>query len=131
MNRFDLDGRVALVTGGARGIGEECVRALHDAGARVVVADILDDELIRLRRDLTADLTTARARVDDVAEETQVYLEVALAPDITYTDVNTYVTWVFDAAAGHPDEQAHAAALAAAALRGWNHRQALAARAAR
>ncbi|WP_343234223.1 glucose 1-dehydrogenase [Microbacterium salsuginis] len=36
---FDLDGRVALVTGGARGIGEGAVRALHAAGGRVVVAD--------------------------------------------------------------------------------------------
>ncbi|MGF6822756.1 3alpha(or 20beta)-hydroxysteroid dehydrogenase [Microbacterium sp. ZKA21] len=37
----DLDGRVALVTGGARGIGEAYVRALHAAGGRVVIADIL------------------------------------------------------------------------------------------
>ncbi|GAA1983568.1 glucose 1-dehydrogenase [Microbacterium pumilum] len=41
---IDLDGRVAIVTGGARGIGEAYVRALHTAGGRVVVADILDDE---------------------------------------------------------------------------------------
>jgi len=40
----DLNGRVALVTGGARGIGAAYVRALHAAGARVVVADILEDE---------------------------------------------------------------------------------------
>lgn len=40
----DLGGRVALVTGGARGIGEAYARALHTAGARVVVADILDPE---------------------------------------------------------------------------------------
>jgi 3alpha(or 20beta)-hydroxysteroid dehydrogenase len=37
-----LDGRVALVTGGARGIGEAAVRALHAAGARVVIADVAD-----------------------------------------------------------------------------------------
>jgi 3alpha(or 20beta)-hydroxysteroid dehydrogenase len=40
---FRLDGRVALVTGGARGLGAAYVRALHAAGAAVVVADLLDE----------------------------------------------------------------------------------------
>ena len=38
----DLSGRVALVTGGASGIGAETCRALCGAGARVVVGDIQD-----------------------------------------------------------------------------------------
>ncbi|MBD7957507.1 SDR family oxidoreductase [Microbacterium sp. Sa4CUA7] len=41
---FDLAGRTALVTGGSRGLGAAYVRALHTAGASVVVADLLDDE---------------------------------------------------------------------------------------
>jgi NAD(P)-dependent dehydrogenase (short-subunit alcohol dehydrogenase family) len=36
----DLDGRVAVVTGGAAGIGRGIVEALLDEGARVVIADI-------------------------------------------------------------------------------------------
>ena len=39
-----LDGRVALVSGGARGLGAAYVRALHERGASVVVGDLLDDE---------------------------------------------------------------------------------------
>lgn len=35
----DLDGRAALVTGGASGIGEACARRLAAAGARVTVLD--------------------------------------------------------------------------------------------
>jgi NAD(P)-dependent dehydrogenase (short-subunit alcohol dehydrogenase family) len=35
----DLKGKVALVTGGAAGIGEACARALAGAGAAVVIAD--------------------------------------------------------------------------------------------
>ena len=35
-----LDGRIAVVTGGASGIGEACARELAACGARVVVADI-------------------------------------------------------------------------------------------
>ncbi len=36
----DLDGKVAVVTGGAAGIGRGIVEALLDEGARVVIADI-------------------------------------------------------------------------------------------
>ncbi len=37
-----LDGRVALVTGGARGIGEQTARGLAHLGAAVIIADRLD-----------------------------------------------------------------------------------------
>ena len=37
LDRFRLDGRIACVTGGSRGLGLECGRALADAGARVAV----------------------------------------------------------------------------------------------
>lgn len=38
-----LDGRVAIVTGGASGIGEGIVRALDAEGARVMIADINEE----------------------------------------------------------------------------------------
>jgi 2-keto-3-deoxy-L-fuconate dehydrogenase len=40
MTPFRLDGRTALVTGGASGIGEATCRALAGAGACVIVADV-------------------------------------------------------------------------------------------
>ncbi len=41
---FSLDGRVAVVTGGSRGIGFEIARAMRDSGAHLVLADRLRDE---------------------------------------------------------------------------------------
>lgn len=38
--RLNLDGRVAVVTGGGQGIGASCAEALGEAGANVVVADM-------------------------------------------------------------------------------------------
>ncbi|TXL71641.1 SDR family oxidoreductase [Vineibacter terrae] len=43
MGSFDLTGRKALVTGGARGIGASIAQALAKAGAAVMIGDILAD----------------------------------------------------------------------------------------
>jgi NAD(P)-dependent dehydrogenase (short-subunit alcohol dehydrogenase family) len=44
-NRFDLKGRVALVTGGSKGLGEAMARGFAEAGADVVISSRHEDEL--------------------------------------------------------------------------------------
>ncbi|HKD08803.1 MAG TPA: SDR family NAD(P)-dependent oxidoreductase [Bryobacteraceae bacterium] len=65
---FRLDGRVALVTGGASGIGEYTCRALAGAGASVIVGDI---DKIRAEK-LATDLPGAEFRIFDITDEAAV-----------------------------------------------------------
>ena len=37
---FELNDQIAIVTGGAKGIGKGIVRTLREAGAKVIIADI-------------------------------------------------------------------------------------------
>lgn len=62
-----LEGKVALVTGSARGLGWGIARALGRAGARVCITDINADELARAEADLGADGSEVRAKILDVS----------------------------------------------------------------
>lgn len=42
MDKFSLEGKKAIVTGGAKGLCNGMAQALHDAGAEVVLLDLLD-----------------------------------------------------------------------------------------
>jgi NAD(P)-dependent dehydrogenase (short-subunit alcohol dehydrogenase family) len=45
LEKFRLDGRIAVVTGGAKGIGFATAQALAEAGARVTIADLNEKEI--------------------------------------------------------------------------------------
>lgn len=65
----EFEGKVAIVTGGASGIGEATVETLHQRGASVVMADVRDGDGTALARTLGG-----RARFDlvDVSDPEQV-----------------------------------------------------------
>jgi len=52
--RYGLDGRVVIVTGGAQGIGEACVRTLAADGARVALWDLDDHRGAAIATELSA-----------------------------------------------------------------------------
>jgi NAD(P)-dependent dehydrogenase (short-subunit alcohol dehydrogenase family) len=64
-----LDDRVALVTGGARGIGAATVRELASQGATVVVGDIIDQDGLALARELCEGGLNVQYRHLDVTSE--------------------------------------------------------------
>lgn len=64
-----LDGRVALVTGGARGIGAATVEAFARAGASVLFTDLLEEEGEVLAVQLTREGGSAVFRRQDVSSE--------------------------------------------------------------
>ncbi len=66
---IDLEGRVAIVTGGATGIGATCCHALARCGARVVAADVRASEGAALCDDLTSGGVEALFVETDVASE--------------------------------------------------------------
>lgn len=43
LSKFDLSGKTAIVTGGARGLSFGIAQALHEAGATLAIIDILED----------------------------------------------------------------------------------------
>jgi NAD(P)-dependent dehydrogenase (short-subunit alcohol dehydrogenase family) len=76
----DLDGRVAVVTGGAGGIGLALARAFAAEGMRLVLADVEAGALDAAREQLAADGADAIAVVTDVTDAAA----VARLADETY-----------------------------------------------
>jgi 3alpha(or 20beta)-hydroxysteroid dehydrogenase len=100
-----LEGKVALVTGGARGMGAAEVRRLHGAGASVVAADILDDDGKAL-----ADSLGERARyvhLDVTSEEAWFAVVAQVERELGHLDVlvNNAGILKFNALADTPLEE--------------------------
>jgi NAD(P)-dependent dehydrogenase (short-subunit alcohol dehydrogenase family) len=64
-----VGGKVAVVSGGASGIGAACVRALAREGATVVIADLQVDKGEALREEIASTGGTAYFRSIDVTDE--------------------------------------------------------------
>jgi NAD(P)-dependent dehydrogenase (short-subunit alcohol dehydrogenase family) len=68
LDRLKLDGRRALVTGGASGIGLACVEALAELGAHVVIADLSEAAIERARAAMGSKGYVCDGRIMDVTD---------------------------------------------------------------
>ena len=69
MNQIDLNGRVAIITGGAQGIGYAAAQRMLNSGARVVLWDMDAPKLVQAKGELSAlgDVSTAVVELTDDA----------------------------------------------------------------
>lgn len=65
---FDLTGKVAIVTGGSRGLGKEIASALGEAGARVVITARREDWLTVTKQEMEKAGIECLSVVADVSE---------------------------------------------------------------
>lgn len=80
MTQYDFSGKVAVVTGGASGIGEACARLLAEAGAKVVIADYDADLGEKVAAGIGSEGAVSFAAVD-VSQPDQMERAVAKAVD--------------------------------------------------
>ena len=72
LEKFRLDGRVAVVTGGGQGIGAACALALGEAGATVVVAELVPERVDAMVAELRKKGIKADGVALDVARSAEV-----------------------------------------------------------
>ena len=82
LNQFRLDDRVALVTGGARGIGKSMASALGQAGAKLVLADLNVEMAEATAAEMRATGIDTVAIEADVADQDSVRAMVAKVVDL-------------------------------------------------
>jgi len=88
LSRFQLDGRVAVITGGGRGIGFACAEALAEAGARIVILEKDEAAAGAAVQLLRAAGAEARVRLGDVTDPDAVEaLAMAIEREIGPVDI--------------------------------------------
>src|SRR5581483_11091205 len=85
-----LDGKVALVTGGASGIGQACVERLASDGAVVLVTDLQDAKGEAVVASIRASGGKAEFLHHDVTQETQ-WVAVVSAAKARFGGLNVLI----------------------------------------
>ena len=98
---MSLEGRTAVVTGAAQGLGEAIARALHARGASVVIADVNDDGAARVAASLGERARAAHVDVRDRAAVGRMLDEAGRVDVLVNNAARTLFTPLFEI---HPEE---------------------------
>ncbi len=79
---FRLDDRIAIVTGAASGMGRRAAFGLADAGAHIVGADVNENGLKQLEKDMAAEGLKATTVMADISDEELVANMAAKAKEV-------------------------------------------------
>jgi len=111
MNTYGLGGKVAVITGGASGIGRACAHTLARSGADISVWDLDRDRLDLVIKELEAYDYRAHSAVVDVSDSAAVDLAMQDVLDtLGHVDIavcNAGIGGVAAASADYTDEQWH------------------------
>jgi len=72
LDKFKLTGRVAIVTGGGQGIGKEIASALSEAGAKILISDMIEETVQATAQKLRDLGREVLSKVTDVRNSGQV-----------------------------------------------------------
>ena len=81
MNKYDFDGRVAIVTGGGQGIGHTVAKRILDSGGKVSVWDVDQALLDALGESLGGDPANIQALNVDISDQTAVQVATESVAD--------------------------------------------------
>ncbi len=88
IDRFKLTGKTALITGGAIGIGRELAIAMGQAGARIVINDRSEENLIKAKDDFAEQGIDIYTIAFDVTDEEAVTNGIKrVQQDVGYIDI--------------------------------------------
>jgi NAD(P)-dependent dehydrogenase (short-subunit alcohol dehydrogenase family) len=91
MDKFNLDQRVAIVTGGAGLLGRQFCRTLAQAGAKVIIADLFEESAKKLEATLREEGLNVTACQVNVTDESSVAAMIQTALK-TYGSVDVLVS---------------------------------------